>query len=105
MFMASNQFKVIKGREEAFESAWMATSARLREAPGLIGFRFDKGKELGEHILYFSITMWETETCFLDWKYTEGFGAGLEMPGSARRRLAPPRREELDTMISKNNPQ
>lgn len=105
MFMASNQFKVIKGREAAFESAWMATTARLRQAPGLIGFRFDKGKELDEHILYFSITMWETETCFLDWKNSELFGVSFEIQKSARGRVAPPRHDELDAMISKNNPQ
>jgi heme-degrading monooxygenase HmoA len=59
MFMASNQFKVIKGREEAFENAWVDTSVRLRNAAGLIGFRFHKGTELAEHVVYFSITMWE----------------------------------------------
>lgn len=105
MFMASNQFKVIKGREEAFENAWVDTSVRLRNAAGLIGFRFHKGAELAEHVVYFSITMWEAEACFLDWRRAELFGACPEMSEGSRRRRAAARLEEFDAIVSKNNPQ
>lgn len=105
MFMASNQFKVIKGREEAFESAWNETSARLRQADGLIGFRFHKGKELGAHVLYFSITMWETEERFLDWRRAEIYGGAAAAGGCGRRRIPASRLEEFDAAISRNNPQ
>lgn len=104
MFMASNQFKVIKGREEAFENAWAETSGRLRKAAGLISFRFHKGTEFPGHVLYFTITMWEAEACFLDWKRAELFG-GYEMSRSASRRLASSRPEEFDAMVAKSNPQ
>jgi heme-degrading monooxygenase HmoA len=71
MFMASNQFRVMHGRELAFEDAWSEASARLQSASGLIGFRCDRGKELEEHVLYFVVTIWESELCFLEWKRVE----------------------------------
>ena len=98
MFMASNQFKVIKGCEETFETAWRETSIRLREAAGLIGFRFHRGREIGPHVLYFSITMWETEENFLDWRRAELYGGSLG-PRCASRL------EEFDATISRTNPQ
>jgi len=101
MFMASNQFKVVKGCEETFETAWKETHARLREAAGLIGFRFHKGREIGPHVLYFSITMWETEERFLVWRRAELYGApgGRLGPGRATRL------EEFDSAVSRSNPQ
>ncbi|MGD9545135.1 MAG: antibiotic biosynthesis monooxygenase [Methylocystis sp.] len=98
MFMASNQFKVLKGCEETFEAAWRETSVRLRDAAGLIGFRFHKGKEVGPHVLYFSITMWAKEEHFLDWRRVELYG------GSFGPRRAS-RLEEFDATISRTNPQ
>lgn len=103
MFMASNQFKVVKGGEEAFENAWIATRARLREAPGFISLRFHKGQDKGDHVLYFSLTMWEREECFLAWKGVELFRDRPENAG--RRRLGPSRLEEFDAMVSRSNPQ
>ncbi len=103
MFMASNQFKVVKGREEAFENAWSATRARLHEAPGFISLRFHKGQEKGDHVLYFSLTMWETEESFLAWRGVDLSHAGRENAG--QRRLGPTRLEEFGGMISRSNPQ
>lgn len=71
MFIASNQFEVIKGREQAFEDAWLARRARLLEAPGLISVRFHRGGEKDGCVLYFTLTMWRTEESFLAWKTVE----------------------------------
>lgn len=101
MFMASNQFKVVKGREDTFETAWRETSVRLREAAGLIGFRFHKGREIGPHVLYFSVTMWETEERFIDWRRAELYGTPN---GSFGPRCAS-RLEEFDATVSSSNPQ
>ncbi|MGJ0502488.1 MAG: antibiotic biosynthesis monooxygenase family protein [Methylocystis sp.] len=101
MFMASNQFKVVKGCEDTFESAWKETSVRLREAAGLIGFRFHKGREIGPHVLYFSVTMWETEERFIDWRRAELYGA----PGGSIGPRCASRLEEFDANVSRDNPQ
>ncbi|MGJ0453363.1 MAG: antibiotic biosynthesis monooxygenase family protein [Methylocystis sp.] len=101
MFMASNQFKVVKGCEETFETAWRETSGRLREAAGLIGFQFHRGKECGPHVLYFSVTMWETEERFIDWRRAELYGPPSGDPGP---RCAS-RLEEFDATVSRSNPQ
>jgi heme-degrading monooxygenase HmoA len=104
MFMASNQFRVVRGREAAFEAAWAATSARLSAATGLIGVRCDKGKELHQHVLYFAITIWESEMCFLEWKRCELYG-GCASDDRAHAGLARFRLEEFDATISRNKPQ
>jgi heme-degrading monooxygenase HmoA len=101
MFMASNQFRVLKGCEETFETAWRETSARLKEAAGLIGFRFHKGREIGPHVLYFSVTMWETEERFIDWRRAELYGT----PRASMERRCGSRLEEFDGAVLRNNPQ
>lgn len=106
MFMASNQFKVIKGQEEEFEEMWGARRSRLHEAPGFVGFRFQKGKENGDHVLYMSLTMWETEEHFLAWRYFEQFREGHNFSEQNRsRRVGLSRIEEFEAMFSTNNPQ
>ncbi|MEK8126110.1 antibiotic biosynthesis monooxygenase [Methylocystis sp. IM4] len=102
--MASNQFRVVRGREAAFEAAWAETSARLSGVTGLIGFRFDKGKELHQHVLYFAVAIWESEMSFLEWRRHELYGGCLSV-GSVHAGLAPSRLEEFDATISRNNPQ
>ncbi|MBM3552038.1 MAG: antibiotic biosynthesis monooxygenase [Alphaproteobacteria bacterium] len=99
MFMASNQFRVVKGCEETFETAWRETSVRLKEATGLIGFRFHKGREIGLHVLYFSVTMWETEERFIDWRRAELYGTPSIGPRCASRL------DEFDAAVSRSNPQ
>ncbi len=101
MFMASNQFKIVKGCEETFETAWRETSVRLREAAGLIGFRFHKGREIGPHVLYFSVTMWETEERFFDWRRAELYGTPAGSIGPRRAS----RLEEFDATVLRSNPQ
>ncbi len=94
MFIASNQFRVARGQEEAFEAAWAETSARLCAAAGIIGFRCDKGKELHQHVLYFAVTSWESKICFLEWKRGELYGGYSWLTSS----LAPTSLEQLDAM-------
>lgn len=100
MFMASNQFRVVRGREAAFEAAWAETSARLSGAKGLIGLRFDKGRELNEHVLYFAVTIWESEMRFLEWRRHELYGGCLS-PRNVHAGLAPSRLEGFATQQSR----
>jgi len=106
MFMASNQFKVLKGQEEAFENMWTARSARLYETPGFIGFRFQKGKEHGDHVVYMTLTTWDAEEHFLAWSWWEQFREGRSFAGkNGSHRLGPSRIEEFEAMFSTSNPQ
>ena len=106
MFMASTQFEVVKGQEETFESLWAARSSRFHETPGFISFRFKKGPERENHVLYFSLTMWATQQSFLAWTSSELFLEGYE---NAERHGRPHqsscRLEEFETICSRTNPQ
>jgi heme-degrading monooxygenase HmoA len=52
-------------------------------------------------VLYFSVTMWETEERFLDWRRAELYG--LPNGGSGPRCAS--RLEEFDATVSRSNPQ
>ena len=106
MFMASAQFEVVKGQEETFENLWAARSSRFHEMPGFISFRFQKGPERGNHVLYFSLTTWATQQSFLAWRYSEQFMEGYENGGKRGRvHQSPCRLEEFETICSRTNPQ
>lgn len=102
MFMASNQFKIVKGQEEAFENMWAARNARFHQAPGFISSRFQKGRENGNHVLYFSLTVWATEECFLAWRSSERFREDPEDMSQRRHGASP-----LDDLagLPRRNPQ
>ena len=101
MFMASNQFRVVKGHEEAFESFWAIKQSSFQSAPGFISHRFAKGRETGAGTTYMSVTMWENEESFLAWRY----GRGGDREWIDVSRPAPRRTTDLDTLIPSNNPQ
>lgn len=98
MFMASEQVKVFKGHEAAFESRWAMKQLSLQSAPGYISCRFTKGKTSEEGVVYLSLTVWVNEESFLAWLI--GQRDWVVLPGQNRTRL-----EEFDAMIPRTNPQ
>ncbi|MGD9540567.1 MAG: antibiotic biosynthesis monooxygenase, partial [Methylocystis sp.] len=38
MFVAMNRFKIVRGKEQAFEDVWRSRQSRLQERPGFIVF-------------------------------------------------------------------
>jgi heme-degrading monooxygenase HmoA len=101
MFMASNQFKVIKGHESTFEHFWALKKLSFQAAPGFISCRFSRGRGTESHTLYFSLTVWENEESFLTWRYGRGDQrewVGVSAPDRSRL-------EEFDATIPRLNPQ
>ncbi|MGV8840534.1 MAG: antibiotic biosynthesis monooxygenase family protein [Bauldia sp.] len=85
MFVAMNRFKVIKGAEADFESAWRSRERRLNEMTGFQEFHLLRGPANDEHTLYASHTVWATEADFVAWTKSEQFraahrGAGDNKP-------------------------
>ena len=61
MFIAMNRFKIIKGKEEIFESIWKNRDSHLENVPGFKNFNLIKGKEEEEFVIYASHSTWESE--------------------------------------------
>ena len=108
MYIAMNRFKVIKGREEAFETIWKSRRTRLHEMEGYREFHLLKGPEHADHTLYSSHTTWTTKAAFLAWTTSEQFrdahrnaGQSADVPTS----MGHPQFEGFETVISETNPQ
>ncbi len=51
MFVAMNRFKVVRGKEEAFEEVWRTRDRHLDKVPGFVAFHLLKGAEAEDHTL------------------------------------------------------
>ena len=54
MFIAMNRFKIVPGKEDAFEKVWKNRDSHLKGVPGFIEFNLVKGEETKEFSLYAS---------------------------------------------------
>jgi heme-degrading monooxygenase HmoA len=101
MFMASEQIKVFKGHEAAFEKRWAMKHASFQSAPGYVSCRFTRGCESADGVVYLSLTVWVNEESFLAWKFgLMGHSDGAGRTGPERTRL-----EEFDALVPRTNPQ
>lgn len=101
MFMASNQFRVVRGHEEAFESFWSIKQSSFLAAPGFISHRFTKGRVTDAGTTYMALTMWENEESFLAWRYGRGGDREwVNLPAPERKVVG-----DLDALISTTHPQ
>ena len=73
MFIATNNFKVNKGREADFETSWRNRRTFLDTVPGFVRFALLRGDAEGEYV---SETTWESREAFLAWTRSEAFAAG-----------------------------
>ncbi|EEA93856.1 antibiotic biosynthesis monooxygenase [Pseudovibrio sp. JE062] len=84
MYIAMNRFRVVRGKEEEFETVWKNRERHLSSVPGYIEFRMLKGETLEDHTLYASHTLWDSYENFQAWTKSEAFasahkGAGTRM--------------------------
>lgn len=101
MFMASNQFNVVRGHEEAFENFWAIKQSSFQSAPGFISHRFTRGRATGAGTTYLSVTMWDHEESFLAWRLGRGGDrAWIDLSTPEDRSAA-----DLDALISTTRPQ
>ena len=75
MFIAMNRFKVILGREKAFEEMWLQRESHLHKRPGFVAFHLLRGPVREDYALYSSHTTWANKTRFEEWTKSEEFAA------------------------------
>jgi heme-degrading monooxygenase HmoA len=87
VFIAMNNFKVLPGKEEAFEEVWKGRDSHLKSVPGILHFALLRGDTQGEYV---SHSTWESRAAFDAWTQSEAFGAGHRGSGSMMGVLAGP---------------
>lgn len=83
MYIAMNRFKVKTGAEQDFEAVWKGRDSTLHEMRGFRTFHLLRGptSKDGEHTLYASHTVWESQDDFLAWTRSENFRAAHRNAG------------------------
>jgi heme-degrading monooxygenase HmoA len=105
MFIAMNRFKIVKGREQAFEDVWKSRRSRLQERPGFIVFHLLRGPEREDHVLYSSHAIWETKQHFIDWTRSDNFREAHKNAGQNRDLyIGGPEFEGFEVVLSEENP-
>jgi heme-degrading monooxygenase HmoA len=94
MYLTMNRFKVKSGHEAHFESVWKNRDSLLPQVPGFVSFHLMRGENRGDHTLYASHTMWDSEEAFRAWTTSEAFRAAHRGAGGhADIYAAPPELE------------
>ena len=86
MYIATNNFKVVPGKESEFEEIWKNRDSHLKGVPGILRFALLRGDN-GEYI---SHSTWESKDAFIAWTQSEAFIAGHRGGGSMMGILAGP---------------
>ena len=73
MYIAMNRFKIILGKEEAFENIWRGRDSRLSNVPGFKTFNLIRGDTKDDFTLYASHTTWNSKDDFIAWTKSESF--------------------------------
>ena len=95
MYIAMNRFKIIKGEEAEFERIWTERDSHLNDVPGFVEFCLLRGPTSGDHTLFVSHTIWESEQVFEDWTKSESFRKAHANAGSSKKNvyMGPPQFE------------
>ncbi len=73
MFIAMNRFKIVKGKEEDFETVWRNRETHLDGVDGFHNFCLVRGEQTKDYTLYASHSTWETRQHFSDWTKSDAF--------------------------------
>ncbi|MFL2661787.1 MAG: antibiotic biosynthesis monooxygenase family protein [Alphaproteobacteria bacterium] len=73
MYIAMNRFKIVKGKEEIFESIWKNRESHLDKVTGFKKFNLIKGESNEDFTLYASHSTWESEDTFTNWTKSDSF--------------------------------
>ena len=100
MFIAMNRFKIVPGKEDAFEKVWKNRDSHLKGVPGFIEFNLVKGEETKEFSLYVSHSKWESKDAFIAWTKSEAFRLAHKNAGQNQDLyLGPPKFEGFEKVI------
>ena len=73
MYIAMNRFKVLLGKENAFEEVWRQRESRLNKVPGFNSFHLLRGPQLEDYTLFASHTTWQDKKAFDAWTHSDAF--------------------------------
>jgi heme-degrading monooxygenase HmoA len=73
MFIATNRFKIARGREADFEAMWRARESYLDEVPGFVEFHLLRGPSDDSATLYISHSRWGSRSEFAAWTESDAF--------------------------------
>ena len=62
-----NRFKIVLGKEKAFEDVWKNRETHLENVPGFKKFNLIKGEKKEDHTLYASHSIWNSKEDFVNW--------------------------------------
>ena len=96
MFVAMNNFKVVHGRADDFETAWRTRQTYLQDVPGFQRFLLLRGDAVGEYI---SLSIWEGRDAFLAWTQSESFAAGHRQGSLAGILEGPPNAKLYEAVL------
>ena len=71
--LTMNRFKVIEGREAAFEEVWANRDSHLKEVDGFAAFHLMRGPTAEGVTLYASHTLWRDRAAFEAWTKSDAF--------------------------------
>ena len=89
-----NRFKIVLGKEKAFEDVWKNRETHLENVPGYKKFNLVKGDKNKDHTLYASHSIWDSKEDFIDWTKSEALDWLIKMLVSIKIYI-------LDTLILK----
>ena len=73
MYIAMNRFKIVKGKEKAFEDVWKNRETHLENVSGFKRFNLVKGDKNEDFTLYASHSVWDSRKDFINWTKSEAF--------------------------------
>ncbi len=97
MFIAMNNFKVVAGKEQAFEDVWKNRESHLQSVPGIVRFALLRGDAQGEYI---SHSTWESREAFDAWTKSEAFAAGHRGASMMGIVAGPPQIKLYDSVLA-----
>ena len=96
MFIAMNNFKVAKGREEDFERTWRDRRSYLEGVPGFVQFCLLRADAEGEYI---SHSTWVDRAAFVNWVNSPAFTEGHRQGSLAGVLEGPPQIKTYEAAI------
>ena len=73
MYIATNRFKIVLGKENDFENVWKNRETHLDKVPGFKKFNLIKGEKKENYTLYASHSVWNSKEDFINWTKSEAF--------------------------------
>ena len=100
MYLAMNRFKIVRSKEDNFETVWKSRETHLEVFKGFKKFNLIKGATNKEFSLYISHSKWNSEDDFLNWTKSESFRLAHKDAASHKDLyLGPPDYEGFEVII------